>query len=65
MAKKSKFAKEEAAESPAYEAKEQAALKKMGMKKGGEVMAKDAKPTKMYARGGGIEVKGKTRGKFV
>lgn len=51
------FAKEEAAESPAYEAKEQKALKKMGMKKGGKV--------KKYARGGGIEQKGKTRGKFV
>ena len=37
-----------------YETKEHAS---MGMKKGGKV--------KKYARGGGIESKGKTRGKFV
>jgi hypothetical protein len=45
-------AAEERTESKAFEKKEDA-----GMKKGGGV--------KKYARGGGIESKGKTRGKFV
>lgn len=49
-----------------------------GMKKGGKVkaaapkketrrrgIAKDTKPPKTFARGGGIEQKGKTRGRFV
>lgn len=52
--KVNKFAKEEAAESPAYEAREQKLMKAAGYKKGGKV--------KKYARGGGIEQRGKTRG---
>jgi hypothetical protein len=50
-------------ESPAMEMRHAAAMKKAGLPK--KMVKEEMKAAKGYARGGGIESKGKTKGKMI